>query len=636
MHQEIAIPGWDPKTVMDWLLGGTFDYAVILDRSGRILAVNEKFAEQNAMRPDDLKGRSFFSLFPEDIAERRMAVMEKALSGRQAFQYEDSFQEGKVFDVRVRPLPGSRDEVTHIAVFFSDITEKKEIEAERLRLATAIQQAAEGIIIFDDQFHIQYVNQAFEVMTGYSQNEAGGKTIHTLYSGEDQLARLNDVLSTLAQGEIWSGRTLNTKKDGTIWQVDKTVSPIRGHRGVILGYVSVWRDVSQLDILEKQLRQAQKMEAIGTLAGGIAHDFNNILGPIILHAELVREKVLQDKTICFSMDQILEAADRARTLIDQILNLSRRHERDEPIAFELSSIVKECLKLLRPSISTAIHIEFATSTSQNLIVADPSQIHQVIMNLCTNAVHAMREKGGTLSIRLKSVRIRPQQKAGFGIPRSGAYVQMTISDTGHGMMPSIQERIFDPFFSTKNAQGTGLGLAVVHGIVTRLSGAIQVHSTPGKGSRFDVFFPQAKIPVQKAKKRPPSLKKVLMGNERILLVDDDPLMREGLERTLVHLGYDVTSVENGLEALKRFDMAPDRFDLMITDVSMPDMTGVELARQVLFSHPELPIILTSGFTEIITPAEAQFHGFHDFLRKPFHGDTVAEAIRSALDKRKEK
>ena len=635
MDKTLSIPGWDPKTVVDWLLGGTFDYAVILDRAGHILAGNEKFAKINDLTQDSIKGKSFFSFFPEDIAAKRKAVMEKAFLDQQAFQYEDSFQPGRVFDTRVRPLPVLKGHATHIAVFFSDITEKKQIETARLQLATAIEQAAEGIIIFDDQFCIRYVNQAFEAMTGYSQNEARGKTIHMLYTGEVQTARLREVLKTLAQGEIWSGRTPNTKKNGVVWQVEKTISPIRGRRGVIMGYVSVWRDVSELAALEKQLRQAQKMEAIGTLAGGIAHDFNNILGPIILHAELVREKVLADKALHYSMDQILEAADRASALIDQILNLSRRHERDEPVAFELSSIIKECLKLLRPSIPSTIHIRFAPPDTEIIIVADPSQIHQVIMNLCTNAVHAMGQNGGRLTIHLKTVEVDPLKPSRLPAVRPGTYVQLTISDTGHGMTPSVIEKIFDPFFTTKKGQGTGLGLAVVHGIVARLSGVIQVHSTQGKGSRFIILLPKADRRAQSTGKKAQN-QFIPIGNERILLIDDDPLMREGIEKALLQLGYAVTPVDNGGDALKRFKKTPHLFDLIISDVSMPDMTGVELAKRVLQSHPEFPILLTSGFTEIISPADALKLGVRGFISKPFHRETVGMAVRNALDKAREK
>ena len=359
------------RYVAESLLPSHDDQAMIVAPCGMVLMANHAMARHLGLERAQVPGQRLDSLHPPHVAASRKAVLDVVVRSGNPVQFQETTGD-RIMQVRFMPVREVGGHTAGVFVLETDVTDRKKLDMEKLWLGTAIEQAAEAIIIMDEDFAIQYVNQAFESMTGFSREEMRHRSLEELYAGDVQQEQFRLVAETLAQGDVWTGRTLNRRKDGSVFRCEKTVSPIRGRHGVHLGYVSVWRDVTQEVELERQLRHAQKMEAIGTLAGGIAHDFNNILGPIILHAELVLETLPGNRTARSSLQEILKAAGRARDLIDQILNLSRQREIDEPVPFRLGSILKECVKLLRPTLPTSIEIAVDIGTSEDMILADPN------------------------------------------------------------------------------------------------------------------------------------------------------------------------------------------------------------------------------------------------------------------------
>ncbi|MDD4392487.1 MAG: PAS domain S-box protein [Desulfobacterales bacterium] len=384
--------------------------------------------------------------------------------------------------------------------------------------------------------------------------------------------------------------------------------------------------------LERQLRQAQKMEAIGTLAGGIAHDFNNILMAIFGYADMAMMELPADSEAAAQIAEVLRAANRARDLVKQILSFSRQtdHERN-PVQVHL--IVKEALKLLRASIPTTIEIRRNIDPACGYVLADPTQIHQVIMNLCTNAYQAMRTGAGVMAVSLTMVDIgRDDHKAADMDLVPGPYLKLEISDSGHGMDRATLERIFEPYFTTKRKLGgTGLGLSVVHGIVKSHGGHITVYSEPGKGATFLVYLPMIASAAESP--RSEDVKAVPKGNERILLLDDDASIVKLEQSMLESLGYEVTAEMSSEKALQIFRAAPEKFDLAITDMTMPHMTGTKLAQQLLAIRPDIPIILCTGFSELINEETARAMGIREYIMKPVVRKQMAEIVRKVLDEK---
>ena len=386
-------------------------------------------------------------------------------------------------------------------------------------------------------------------------------------------------------------------------------------------------DVTQKWQLEKRLAQAQKMEAIGTLAGGIAHDFNNILSAVLGYTELSLIDIPQDAAVRKNLKQVLKAGGRAKELVQQILTYSRQREREmQPVKINL--IVNEALKLLRASLPSTIQIN--NSIKSNLaVMSDPTNIHQVIMNLCTNAGHAMQENGGLLEVSLTDVDIDADFAKHHPGLNPGKFVRLTVGDTGYGMSPEVIERIFDPFFSTKKqGEGIGMGLSVVHGIVKSHGGTLTVDSTPGQGSVFKTFFPAIEsewVPDNK------HADLMVTGSERILFVDDEAFQADIAEQMLSRLGYRLTTRTSSVEALELFMQSPEKFDLVITDMTMPHMTGDVLARELISIRPDIPIIVCTGYSGRIDTDIANDIGIRELVMKPVVMKEIAQSIRRVLD-----
>jgi signal transduction histidine kinase/CheY-like chemotaxis protein len=381
--------------------------------------------------------------------------------------------------------------------------------------------------------------------------------------------------------------------------------------------------------LETQLRQAHKMEAIGTLAGGIAHDFNNILAAILGYSEIALEDCIGQPPIDGYLAEILKAANRAKDLTQQILTFSRKAE-IAPKPVRLSNIVREAVKLLRASIPVTITIREELH-SNAMVMADPTQLHQVVMNLATNAAHAMEKSGGVLTITLADVELDLNQDTLIGLGGTRWFLQLTVADTGQGIDDALQERIFDPYFTTKpKGKGTGMGLSVVHGIVKNCGGDIRVESAPGHGAVFRIYLP-AQNTVSRPLAKAPVPESIAGHQEAILVVDDEPQIAHVMQLMLESLGYRVTAYTSSREALQVFRDSPQAFDMVITDMTMPELTGEELARSVLEKRPDIPVILCTGFNEHMNEERARHIGVRRLIYKPIVRNTLADIVRNALD-----
>ena len=476
------------------------------------------------------------------------------------------------------------------------------------------------------------VNKARADFLGMKKEDLEGKKLW------DTLDREEAKASIACNKEVFRGKKQirteqwlkNGKGEPRVLSVVRT--PKLDDNGNIEYLMCTARDVTERNQMEKEkkelearLQQAQKMEAIGTLAGGIAHDFNNILVPILGYSEMLLNDAPDDSDLKRDLSQIFNGAKRARDLVKQILAFSRQREYDlTPIKVHL--VVKEALTLIRSSIPATIDIMQNISKDCGLVMADYTQIHQVAMNLFTNAYHAMEQKGGKLKVTLKEVDLRVDDLKDMS---PGTYVCLMVSDTGIGMDQSTIDRIFDPYFTTKKeGKGTGLGLAVVHGIIKSHGGHISVYSEPDKGAEFHVYLPVIKTQQETEQIE---LRPTEKGNGRILVVDDEKMVLDIQQKMLKRLGYDVTARTSSVEALKAFQANPDNFDLIITDMTMPNMTGEQLAQKIMDIRTDIPIILCSGFSEKMSNEKAKSSGIKGFLMKPILMKDLSITIRRVLD-----
>ncbi len=552
---------------------------------------------------------------------------------------------------------------------------EEELRESRAKLEAALASMTDAVFISDTRGRFIDFNDAFATFHKFRNKDECSKTfaeypdILDVFLPDGTLAPLDMwAVPRALRGETATNAeyTLQRKDTGERWVGSYGFGPIRDKDGVIVGSVVVGRDVTERKRMEEELRksrdelesrvherteelrmayeklkeeiaereraeaelrQTQKMEALGTLSGGIAHDFNNILAAIIGFTELMANRAAKGSRDERHLKRIMEASIRGRDLVRQMLAFSRKTEQEKK-PLRVSSVVKETVALIRAAIPATISIRVNTLSEPEQILADPTQIQQVLMNLCTNASHAMREKGGTLDIDLDGVSVSPSN----GDPRDmrpGLYARLIVRDTGTGISPDVMDRIFDPFFTTKKlGEGTGLGLSVVHGIVKQHNGYIFVESEPGKGSIFTVYFPKIS---GEPETDAAGGGVVPTGSERILFVDDEEALVEMGEDVLAELGYQVTARMSSREALALFRLDPSRFDLVMTDQTMPEMTGLELAREILAIRADIPIIMCTGFSHLVDADAAKAAGIKTFVMKPLTRREIAKTIRKVLE-----
>lgn len=521
-----------------------------------------------------------------------------------------------------------------------EINERKKaqlaIQKNEKKFRNIIEKSLDGILLVDEKGSISEWNLGQENIYGATRAMVLGKPIWDVqYRHEPKENRVKENYTRIKN--IWED-FLKTgmnpfendlqvsrieRPGGEPRDIQQLYFPIETDKGVMMACTT--RDITGNLELERQLMQSQKMEAIGTLAGGIAHDFNNMLGAIMGYSDLARRRLEEAHPVQKYVEQVMIAAKRASDLVKQILTFSRR-DRMTKETVQISSIVKEVLKLIRSSLPTTIDIISKIDARKNVVLADPTQIHQVIMNLCTNAGHAMRDKGGVLEVRLTEEIVEPGLYKGL---KAGPCVRLTVSDTGHGIKPDLMDKIFDPFFTTKKiGEGTGMGLSVVHGIIQNLEGNISVYSEVGKGTTFSILLPTVAEGIIVKETQAGDIP---VGNERILLVEDDAPLLTVEKELLEELGYKVTAIKSGVEALEIIKTVPDRFAIMITDFTMPKMTGVQLTKKIRAAGVTFPVLLCTGYGEVISEKEAKELGIGDIIKKPIELDKIAKAIRRLID-----
>jgi PAS domain S-box-containing protein len=619
------------------ILDASVDRIRLCDTDMKIIWANETHKRQLAIAPEDLAGKACYEVFAGRNAPCPECPGIKALtSGITEHSVLVRQERGRggpeeYLDFYAVPIKDESGRIDHILSIIRDITaEKRAAEALRLseeRYRAVVDHASDAIIVAQDNM-LKFVNPKATEITGYPTDELCSRPFTDFIYPEDR-AMVADNYKRRLEGEefptIYPFRIID--REGNIhWlEINAVVIDWEGKPATL----NFLRDITQQRSLEAQLQHAQRMKAIGTLAGGIAHDFNNILSAIMGYTEIALfHESSEGSPARKSLEQVLSAGERAKDLVKQILAFSRQAEEERrPILLE--PLVKEALKLVRATLPSTIEIRQFIAPHVGSVMADPTQIHQVLMNLCTNAYHAIRGEGGVLEVRLEPTTLNADEAALRNL-RSGNYLALSVSDTGCGMSPEVVERIFDPYFTTKEkAMGTGLGLAVVHGIVKGHGGAISVESKLGKGSTFTVYLPL--IEDVKLLKEAETEESLPTGDERILLIDDEPTLVDIGKQMLERLGYRVVIRTSSTEALELFRRAPDEFDLIITDQTMPQMTGDQLAKEVMKLHPCTPIILCTGFSEKISKQEAIAMGIKAFLMKPLVITDLAKTIRKVLD-----
>jgi PAS domain S-box-containing protein len=578
------------------------------------------------------------AVHPEDRGAVDAAYSGSLREGREGFEIEhrivrrDTGENRNVY-TRCEHRRDASGRIERSIGMIHDVTERKKTEAlrlalaeqERLRLGAAVEQSSDAVVMVDLDGTIRYVNAAFESINRVPRDQAVGSSYFDIPADGPAAAAIRKAV---AAGRSWHGQLSRPIPGGRPVELEVTISPVTDPSGKVLCGLVTEKDITQESALQRQVRQAQKMEALGTLAGGITHDFNNLLGAIVINTELALLDLDPSHPARASLPTVLRAALRGKELVKQIITFSRQREWEKK-PLEVSPVVQEAMKLLRSTLPKDVVIHETISPESGMVLGDPSQIHQIVVNLCQNAALAMKDEGGDLEVTLEPVEVDAAMAARHPDLRPGPHVRLTVADTGCGMSRELMERIFEPFFTTRGpGQGSGLGLAVVHGIVRGYGGTIIVYSEPGKGSVFSVYLPrlEGRTPEADAAR----MSRVVRGRGRILLVEDEEAQRTSLAKSLRRLGYRVTARAEGRSALRVFRKNPDDFDIVITDQTMPRMSGLELAGALTRVRPELPVILCTGFSEKVNGGIAGHEEVRAFIMKPFTLDEISRLIAKAL------
>lgn len=503
---------------------------------------------------------------------------------------------------------------------------ERALRSSEARYRALFDNAHDMVYITDLEGHLLTINPAVETITGYLPVEVLGRRIGEFIVPE-QLEATRQMLALKQTGVPATHYEVDLLgKDGRRVTLEVNSRLLRQEGEPVLLH-GIARDISARKLLEAQVRQQQHLESMGTMASGIAHDFNNILTAVLGYTELALHDVPADSPTAESLTHVLTAGNRARELVRQMLTFSRQTSLvRQPVV--LHAIVQEVLTVLRPSLPTTMTIQQSCDQETDRTLGDPSQLHRVLLNLCINAVHAMRDTGGVLEVRQERAIVDTTFATLQAPLQPGLYLRLSVSDTGCGMTPAIMERMFEPFFTTRAPnQGTGMGLAVVHGIVTSHLGAITVDSAPGQGTTFHLYLPchEAAVDSSAAAATPPAA-----GQARVLLVDDEAVLVRLWHTILTRLGYDVTTCTSSVEALRLFREAPERYDIVVTDQIMPELTGDALIRELRRLRPDLPVVLCTGFSHTMTPQKAQELSINAFLMKPMSTETLTHTIRQVL------
>jgi len=610
-----------------------------------IKQANMQLSKMTGYTKEELIGKSSRLLYPTDeefesVGEKKYSQIKKKGTGSVETRWKR--KDGKIIDVLLSSTPVNMYNLSDGVTFSAfDITNRKKAEeqvvASEERYRIIIESASDGIFTISRDCKFTSLNSALETLIGQKRSEWIGKTcLDLIYPDDIEVAKETFQQALNGNNPIIHEFKINSTTKRKYKTCEFKLKPKYNKSKELTGIVGFVRDITEykqaqetVQRIETQLRHSQKMEAIGTLAGGIAHDFNNILSGIFGYAQLVEMNMESSDKIKHYISQVVKGAQRASALVQQILTFSRQSEnKKQPLM--ISIIIKEALKLLRASIPSTIEIKEDISTNTK-VMADSTQIHQVIMNLCTNAYHAMADRGGTIEIRLQEINISHQDSVPELNKLAGKYLKLEVSDTGYGIDDGLIERVFDPYFTTKKTgEGTGLGLALVRAIVEDHSGFIEVDTEMNKGTSFYIYLPVLNETVS-VDMVPQKKGTLLRGNENILFVDDEEAIRLVFKDVLKECGYKVHTCKNGTDALTAFNKNPDDFDLVITDMTMPGISGDKLAINLLEIRPELPIILCTGYSDKMFEAKAADIGIKKFVQKPISNNELTFLIRQVLD-----
>ena len=528
-------------------------------------------------------------------------------------------------------MEASIDDQQECHAIVMDITERKRTEAESVRLTMAIKQVGDAVIVTDPEGTIQYVNPAFETVTGYTCEEAIGQNPRMLKSGKQDSTFYRNLWETIAFGLIWQGRMVNKHKDGALYTEEATISPVKNGSGQIVNYVAVIRDITEQLRLAAQLRQAQKMESVGRLAGGVAHDYNNMLSVIIGYTELAMDKVDQSDPLHADLNAIFNAAQRSIEITRQLLAYARK-QTIQPAVLDMNETVEGMLKILRRLIGEDIDLAWLPEKGLWPVKMDSTQVDQILANLFVNARDAITGVG-KITIETHMVALDEAYCADHTGFVPGEFVLLAVSDTGCGMDKEILNIIFEPFFTTKDAnQGTGLGLATVYGIVKQNNGFINVYSEPGNGTTFKIYLPRHKGEAGKIREETVAEIPSSRG-ETVLLVEDEPEIMKMSRRMLEKLGYQVLATGTPSEAVRLARELAGKIHLLITDVVMPKMNGRDLADQLHAIYPDIKTLFMSGYTAAVIAHRGVLEGGMHFIQKPFSIKDLSLKVRATLDQK---
>lgn len=606
------------------LIDGSSDSIEVIDpKTGRFLDVNFRGCADLGYSRSEFLRLSVYDIDPS-VTKESFARYVVNLREKGSLRWEGIHKKkgGYLFPVEVS-LQFVKLDQEYIVASVRDIAVRKTSEESNLKFSTIVEQAAETIMVTDENGKIIFVNPAFERVSGYSKEEVIGKSPTILKSGKQAASVYQDLWNTLKHGKVWHGHFINRKKNGTLYEEDASISPVKDSSGKVINYVAVKRDVTRVVELEEQVRQTQKLHAIGQLASGVAHDFNNILAVIQLQAGVLKDAGGTPKHLEMA-HEIERAAQRAAELTRQLLIFSRRGAW-HPVDVDLNEVVTNTSKMLQRILGEQIRLNINLHTTDLGVYADSGMVEQVLVNLAVNAKDAM-PKGGKLTISTSKIE---SKEAHADLP-AGHYACLTVTDTGIGIAPEILPRIYEPFFTTKApGKGTGLGLATVFGIIQQHKGWVDVKSEVGSGTTFSVYIPLLLHPLP----APVTAKTSLMmgGHETILLVEDDQVLCSAIKNSLIKLGYTVYTAHDGTAALNVWNNQKATVDLLLTDIGLPHgFSGLDLGEQLIKDKPSLKVLFSSGYSPTNAATEMLVDGVN-LICKPFETAKLALLVRNLLD-----